>query len=187
MEKFIKNYWKNSMISSILIIMVAFVLMLKPAEALYIAMIFFGVSIFMVGIGHIISFVFKEDDNDVFNFEFLEGVLYMFFGLLIGYNPSLVLNSINLIVGVWIIINALIRLQIALNISTDKKGQMWIIALSMLSFVFGVLIVSNPAEIATAVPFLIGGFLLYSEVINIVEYLCLIKNMKLIKKAVKKK
>ena len=175
MEKFIKNYWKNSMISSILIIMVAFVLMLKPAEALYVAMMFFGVSIFMVGIGHIISYVFKEEDSDVFNFEFLEGVLYMFFGLLIGYNPSLVLNSINLIVGVWIIINALIRLQIALNISSDKKGQMWIIVLSMVSFVFGVLIVSNPAQMVTVVPFLIGSFLMKMRYINwILSYLYVI-------------
>lgn len=179
MEKYIKNYWKHSIISSILIIMVAFVLMLKPAEALYIAIIFFGISIFMVGIGHIISFIFKEEEADVFNFEFLEGVLCIFFGLLIAYNPSLVINSINLIVGVWIIINALIRLQIALNITSEKKGQLWILALSMLSFIFGILIVSNPAQVVTVVPFLIGCFLLYSEVINIVEYLCLIKNMKL--------
>jgi len=187
MERVIKNYWKNSMISSILLIMVAFVLMLKPAEAMYVAMIFFGVSIFMVGIGHIISYVFKEEEAEVFNFEFLEGVLCIFFGLLIAYNPAIVLNSINLIIGLWIIINSLIRLQIALNISTDTKRQMWVVGLSLLSFVFGVLIISNLSGVITAVPFLIGCFLLYSEIINIVEYLCIIRNMKLIKKATKKK
>ena len=187
MEKFIKNYWKNSMISSILIILVSFVLLLRPFEALYVAMVFFGISIFMVGIGHIISYVFKEEEADVFNFEFFEGILCIFFGLLISYNPLLVINSINLIIGVWIVINALVRLQIALNINSDPKKQMWIIILSLVSFIFGILILSNPAGLVTAIPFLIGSFLLYSEVINIVEYLCIIRDIKLIKKAVKKK
>ncbi len=187
MEKFIKNYWKNSMISSILIILVSLILMLKPMEALYVATIFFGVSIFMVGIGHIIAFIFSEQEGDVFNFEFLEGVLCIFFGLLIAYNPSKVLSGINSIIGMWIIINSLIRIQIALNISGDTKKQMWIIGLSLLSFIFGITILSNVAGIVTAIPFLIGSFLLYTEVINIVEYICIIKDMKLLKKAVKKK
>ncbi len=175
MENYIKKCGVNSAVISILLIVLSLFLIFKPVSTLSFLIIAFGIIIVINGLIHIISYFSIKDDFRAFNFELIQGIISIIIGFVFILQTQVVSSFLPFIVGLWIIIESIIKFQLALNLK-DFDGTNWVmmIVLSIITAILGVIILLNPFATAITVTAISGIMLLSSEIINLVESIYLV-------------
>ena len=167
---YLKKYEKESIVISVILIVIAIFLIAKPGIALTTAVTIFGVVFLVEGIIGIISYMREEPEFRAFSSELMMGILLAMLGLIILFNRPLFISMIPIITGIWIIIRSVMKFQLAINLksSVDEKWG-WMLASSILMCVLGILIIVNPFEAIVALTRFIGIMIVIVEVIDIFE------------------
>ena len=169
MEVFVKRYSKNSIAISLLLIILSLFLIIKPDESLIFVVKLFGCVLILNGIVHFITYFATSRKLDSFSFELVQGVVSLIAGIVLFVNPVLVNSILPFIIGAWIIIESIIKFQIAFNINSLTSKWAVALVLSIVLFIAGLLIIFNPFGTAVTIARLCGIFLLISEVISLID------------------
>lgn len=178
MEVYVKKYSKNSMIISILLIILSLFLIIKPDESLIFVVKLFGCILMLNGIVHCITYFASSKELTSFSFELVQGIISLIAGIVLFVNPVLVNSILPIIIGAWIIIESIINIQISLNIRSVSSNYLLSLILSILLFLIGIIIIINPFGTAITVARLCGIILLISELISLINSICFVKNLK---------
>lgn len=162
-----------------MLIVLSIFLISRPTQSLNFLVITFGVILVINGLIHIISYFSTKDDFMIFNFELIQGIISIITGLLFIFQPRIISTFLPFFVGVWIIIESVIKFQVALNLR-GIEGTNWImmLVLSILTAIIGIIIILNPFASAIALTTVCGILLLISEAINLCESIYLIAKLK---------
>ena len=83
------------------------------------------------------------------------------------------------IVGMWIIIKSIVKLQLSFNMKAmNEKSWILILISSLITLLIGIIALINPFEIMVTVTILAGGMLLGTGIIDLLESICIIKKLK---------
>lgn len=176
MEIYIKRYKKNSLLVSILLIILSLFLIFKPAFSLNFIVIILGSIILINGIIRIISYFSNSKEISGFDIKLIQGIIYITAGLLFIFKPTIVNSFLPFIVGTWIIIESVIKLQMITNLrNVSSINPLPILIMSIITFILGIVIILNPFSTAVAITTICGIFLLVSEIINIIESVFMLK------------
>lgn len=177
MSDYINKYSKNSMLISIILIILSLFLIISPTTSLNIFVIGIGVVLAVNGVFHTLSYFSSPKELKMFSFELAIGIICLLAGLVFIFNPSVINTFLSFIVGAWIILNSITSIQLALNMkaSTDK----WIVSfvLAVFTFILGIVMIFNPFG-ASALVMACGIVLLISELANIFEVMTMRKYVK---------
>jgi len=173
-KNYIKNYVKKTetyaIIISLLMLVLSIFLILKPFKSLEVFVILFSAIIIVNGIGSIVSYFSTIRENRLFNLGLLYGLLTILAGVLLFIYRIDVINVLPIILGIWIILSNLFKMQISINLSAlDYTGWIWLLLVSILMMVVGVLLIVNPFTTTLAITTIAGIMLLISEIVNLVE------------------
>lgn len=170
MEIYMKKYGKNSLIISILLLLLSLFLIFKPAESINFIMILIGCVIVLNGLVHTVSFFTSPNEFRAFSFELVQGIICIVLGILFIMNPTLISGFLPFIIGAWMIIESIIKFQLAFNVKEIENSH-WVImlALSIITFVLGIFIIIYSAQTAQVLTMLCGIILFVSEIMNIFE------------------
>lgn len=179
MNSFIKKYSANTLIVSGLLLILSLFLIVKPEASLNFIMMFLGCITILDGIIHIISYFSTSAELKTFSFELVQGILGTILGFVFIYNPQIIVSFLPFIIGAWIIVEGIIKFQFSFNIKANETGN-WIamMLVSLLTIIFGLIIIFNPFGTAIAITSLSGIFLLISEILNIIEAIYVIIKFK---------
>lgn len=179
LKEYIKKYEKSSIISSILMIVMAILLMIKPTAILNTIITIFGVVILAQGIISLILYFIAGKEERVFSNALLEGILCTVVSILILKNKEFMLSIMPILVGIWIIIKSIVKLQLSFNMKAmDEKSWLLILVSSLITLLVGIIALVNPFEIMVTVTVLAGGMLLGTGIIDLVESICIIRKLK---------
>lgn len=179
-REIVKNYEKNSIIVSILMIILSLFLIFMPFDSAVTVIWLFGIFTIVDGIIRMISYFKTSIDTRLASFEFAEGIIKILSGILIFITADYLVLFIPIIIGVWIIINSIAKMQIALNIR-NSEGSNWILifVLSIITLLIGIYIVLNPLPGFVAVTIsILGVFFAIYEIINLVESIHMLYKLK---------
>lgn len=168
--EYLKKYEKESIVISVILIVIAIFLIAKPGIALTTAVTIFGIIFLVEGIIGIISYMREEPEVRAFSSELMMGILLAMLGLIILFNRPLFISMIPIITGIWIIIRSIMKFQFAINLKSvvaEKWG--WMLVSSILMCILGVLIIVNPFEAIVTLTRFIGIMIVIVEVIDIFE------------------
>ncbi len=168
--EYLRKFEKQSIITSILLILVAIFLIAKPGIALSTAVTIFGVIILVYGVINIISYVLEEPEVRAFSNELIMGILLTILGVIILFNKALFISILPIITGMWIVIRSIMKFQLAINLKstlTDKWG--WLLVSSIIMCILGIIIVANPFEAIFTITRFIGIMLIITEVFDLIE------------------
>ncbi len=178
-KEYIKKYEKSSIISSILMIVMAILLMLKPTAILNTIVTIFGLIILAQGIISLILYFISGKEERAFSNALVEGILFTIVSLLILKNKSFMISAMPIMVGVWIIIRSIVKVQLSFNMkAADEKSWVLLLISSLITLIIGIIAVVNPFEIMVTVTILTGGMLLGTGIIDLVESICIIRKLK---------
>lgn len=177
-REFVKKYEKNSIWISVLMLILAIFLIIAPISSAVTAIYMFGIFIIIDGIMHIVSYCKAKEEARLMNFEFAEGILSILSGVLILFSARYLVAVLPILIGTWIIIKSIIKMQISLNIRTDMQSN-WILVLvlSIISLILGIFILFNPMFGYITIS-IMGIFLAIYEVLNIIESIYILNKLK---------
>lgn len=176
---YIKKYEKRSIISSVIMILIAILLIVEPATFINTIIIIFGIGILLDGLFSVILYFFTDKEQRIFSNALVEGTLEVIAAILILMNKAFMISIIPVIVGIWIIVKSLMKLQLSFNIkSADEKSWVFLLISSIITLVIGIIILVHPFDTMITIAVLSGILLLVSGIIDIVESICILIKVK---------
>lgn len=137
MREFLKNMKVSFLLASVLYIALGLVLLIWPG----IVCLSFGLLLLIYGIITIISFFVHDSRLGTFRFELILGIVAAAAGLLFLIKPEFFKSVIPVVLGIYIIIDALLNLKRSMELHSLQYGRWWVIlVLSLVSVALGVLI-----------------------------------------------
>jgi len=176
-SEYIKRFEKRTIISSIIMILVSILLIAKPETMLNTVVTVFGIGMLLDGIFSIVLYIATDKEQKVYSNALAEGILGILISILILIKKDFVISIIPILVGIWIIIKSITKIQLSLNVKTvDEKS--WILLSALITLVIGIIIIVNPFDTMVSVVMFAGILLLVTGVIDIVESICMLIKLK---------
>lgn len=181
-KDYIKKYEGCSIVVSVLMICLSLFLMFKPLESLEVFTVIFAIIILLSGLGYLISYFTISKESRLFSIDLLLGLVTIISGImLLVYNKD-VINVFPIILGIWIIISNLFKLQLSINLSLFLDNTyLGLVLITILMIIFGLLLIINPFASFMTITVTAGTLLLITEVINLIESIYVIIKLNKVK------
>lgn len=175
-ENQIKKYSGQSLLTSAILIVLSIFLIIKPDTFISIIMIILGVVSLISGIIQIVLYFKSSKEVKAFSVKLILGLVSIIFGLILIFSPKLILGFIVYIIGLWIILQSIIKFQIAINLKQFVNSSWKImLILSIITLILGIILLFNPFGSLQNFISIYGIFLLISEIINLFESIFMVK------------
>lgn len=191
MEKIIKREIYTGILASIIFCIIGVFFMLYPVKTMNIGLTLIEITLMLIGILTIVSHIRCENFTSVFNQGFIYGIVTVILSIFLMVNPKIGISIVPIVVGIWMVLGSLMKIQIAVNIK-DLKQSIGIFTMisALLMFICGIIAICNPIRFSMVIVTLLGIiFVVYSiiEVFNSLFLLDYVKESKDLTKKVTKK
>ena len=181
-KDYIKKYEGCSVVVSILMICLSLFLMFKPLESLEVFTVIFAIIILLSGLGYLISYFTISKESRLFSIDLLLGLVTIISGIMLLVYKKDVINIFPIILGIWIIISNLFKLQLSINLSLFlDNAYLGPVLITILMIAFGLLLIINPFASFMTITVTAGTLLLITEVINLIESIYVIIKLNKVK------
>ncbi len=183
MENYIRKLGRNSIILSIILLVFGLFMYTNPISTINVMMIVFGVILVLDGLVHLVSYFAIKDEYRFFSSELVQAIIYIILGFLLMLNYYNISYLLPIVLGIWIVVESLFKLQIALNIR-DIYDSHWglLLGMSIITVLLGAVILFNPVQSLALLTRICGVVLMIAEVISIFEGFSIISRVGKIKK-----
>ena len=179
MKSYVNKLSQVSIISSVAFIVIGLFLLIKPATTLSMISYVIGIIILVSGIISLIKYFSNHDKVNVYDFGLVFGILNIIIAIVFISNPNMISSIIPLILGIWILVNGIIKLQFAINLRNQPKSNWGYSAImSGINILLGLFLVFNPFKGAVVITRTIGGILVGYAIIDLLQYRQISKVMK---------
>lgn len=191
MEEYIKKLGRNTLIIAVLLIAISILMITKSDTMINVIVMMIGYVLVTSGLIHVASYLKIEDEYRFFSYELAEGIINIILGILMVGNVRSVAIILPIALGVWIIVEGILTLQVSLNIRGVRDTNWGIMCfMSLVSIALGFAMTVNPLS-SLNVGFKVAGIiLLITQLIRVYDsfyfLLYLKKTNKAVKKAIKK-
>lgn len=181
-KDYIKKYEGCSIVVSVLMICLSLFLMFKPLESLEVFTVIFAIIILLSGLGYLISYFTISKESRLFSIDLLLGLVTIISGIMLLVYKKDVINIFPIILGIWIIISNLFKLQLSINLSLFlDNAYLGPVLITILMIAFGLLLIINPFASFMTITVTAGTLLLITEVINLIESIYVIIKLNKVK------
>lgn len=178
MENKIKRTFNVSLITSIIFVIVGLFLFIKPDTTISLISYVFGGVLLLMGLINVYKYFSSNNKLNMFSFDLAYGVLLVIAGLFLIIDTSIFAKVINIILGIWIIVNSITKFQYGIVLKKVKNSDWgYTIFVSLLSFFWGILLLVNPFESALTITQIIGIFIIVYAVLDIIDNFVIRKNI----------
>lgn len=186
MKELTKKIFWSSVFSSIAILIFGILLFVFPETVIKSITIGLAIIFTFVGIIPIISYFRFRSTGVSTTFSFLMGVFCIIVGLILFMNENILNIIIPIITGVWIVINAINRIAIAMDLR-DEKVNIWAITLvyAIITLVIGVLLILDPVNGGKMVTKTVGIIIMFYSLLDIIELILVRVKVKKVVNSVK--
>lgn len=187
MENYVRKLGRNSIIFSIVLLFFGLFMFIRPISTINLLMIMFGAILVIDGLVHLVSYFSIKNEYRFFSSELAQAIIYIILGFLIVCNYDRISEFLPIILGIWIIIDSIFRLQISLNIR-DIYDSHWglLLAMSIITGLLGMIILFNPFESLSLFIRIGGAILMFCELISLFEDFSIISRVGKIEKLEKR-
>lgn len=187
MEEYIRKMSKYSLFISIILLIPALFMMVKPLDTIGVLFLVFGIILIIDGLIHFIAYFSIENEYRFFSYELAQAILYIIGGFAIISNIQSATQILAIIVGIWILIESILKIQVAFNIR-DVRNAHWVIILfiSFVSAILGTVLILKPFKSVELLIQITGAILMFTQLIEIYDDFYILKEVGDISKKTKK-
>ena len=187
MENYIRKLGRNSIIISMILLVFGLFMFTRPISTINILMMIFGCLLVIDGLVHLVSYFSIKNEFRLYSNELAQSIIYIILGFLLVCNYNTISSFLPMVLGIWIIVDSIFKIQISLNIR-DIYNSHWgiLLAMSIISALLGMVILINPLESLALLTMMCGAILMIVEVISIFESFSIISRVGQVEKAEKK-
>lgn len=161
---------------SVLLCVMGVVLIAVPDFSMTLLCRLGGGIMILFGLVKIIGYCSKDLYRLAFQFDLAFGILLMALGVILISRTNTMIHVICIMLGIWVLADALLKIQIAIDSRAFGIQRWWLIlAAAILTGVAGFLLVFQPWESAQVVMLLLGIALITEGILNLVTILTAVK------------
>lgn len=174
-EKFFKKSGWISILESIIFAILGAVLIYNAEATVKIISSILGIIFIIVGTCRVINWISARGRYDFYNLDLLYGLIAITIGVVAIMYSGAIKTIFRIIIGVWIIYMSVVRMNLALKIK-KLDSRIWILTLllAVLMLICGIYIVTNSGALVIT----IGAIMISYSVIDIIENIIFMKNIK---------
>lgn len=175
-NKYIQAAKSGYIIVSVLLCMLGAALIADPAFSVLLLCRLSGLLLVMFGAIRIVGYVSKDLYRLAFQYDLAFGILLIALGALMMLRTDKMANVLFSILGIYVLADALLKVQIAIDAKAFGIDSWWLIlAAAVVAGVAGFLLVLRPSESAGAVMISLGAALLAEGALNFITILAAVK------------
>lgn len=188
MDKLMKRFFRSSLVSSITLFVLGFLIIFKSEVTIITIAYLIGSILVALGTLAIIQYIKNIEVSGKNDLDILYGVVTIILGLLVINNPKLIASILPIIIGVTIIINSATKLQYAFELKKENNQQ-WktTMTISIISVICGVVLLFNPFKGAVVITQTIGIFMIVYSILDIISTAIIKRNVNYIRSEIIKK
>lgn len=176
--EYIKNYEKKSIITSLLMMILATLLIFNPSIVINTVLNIFGIVILIAGAINILSYLFQDKDTKQISYDLFNGIVMLIAGMIIILLKGAIVSIIPIIVAIWILYSGIIKYQMSKSLNVVQNNKSKILTISaIIQIVLGIIILINPFGTALTVIRVVGIILFVTELQDFIEGIYMIKNI----------
>lgn len=146
--------------------LVGLVLLLIPGTLNKIIGILIGAALLIVGVLAIIKYTKEKEEGS--NLNLVSGILYSVLGVIIIIYPYSIINLVTICLGVYLVINGLLKLKVAFNLKNVTDKWIGTLIMSIITVILGILLIFNPFAGITITK-LAGAFLVVVAIFDLID------------------
>lgn len=179
MIEIIKNKEIKGIFTSLLLMVLGILLMLKPLEIVESLIKIMGIVILLCGVLDFLNYFRIKTEEKLFNYGLLKGLLEVSIGILFIFKFNVLTDIFTIIIGLIIIFMNVFKLQLSLNLK-EVNTPNWFIGtiISSLSIILGIVIILNPFSTVKVIIITSGAIIFTSELANIIYSFIILKSIK---------
>ena len=166
-----KSGWTDILVSLVFAVIAIFMITKSDAVVKIISYVLGGIFIIM-GIVKIIDYFASKGKSDLYNYDFIYGIIAIIIGLVTIFCSSLIESMFRIVIAIWIIYSGLVRLSLSLKLHTAQINA-WSVSLilSIIMIIGGIyMLLQSGALVLT-----IGIIMLVYSIIDLIESAIFIK------------
>ena len=177
LKKQISKLWWDSIFTSLIFLIVGIMLILKPTEIITMISMVVGIGIMIAGIFAFVKYFKIKEKN--FRFDFIYGVICIVSGILLVLNPEAVASVLPLVLGIWMVIHSMMKIEYILTLSKNHDISFWITTiLTVLTLASGILFIFNPFKGAAILTQILGSIITFYALMDVINAFVLRKSVK---------
>lgn len=154
---------KDVVLSSIVYLVLGLILLFRPGIALVTIVDVLAIMTAVMGVVRLVTYFARKDA--VADGALIKGIMYLILAAVLHFGAGFIISIIPFIMGVLVIISGIVKLQEAMDMMKVKvNGYVPMLLISILSLVFGLVILLNPFATAELLFRIIGIALIYNAV-----------------------
>ena len=175
-NKYIQAAKSGYIIVSVLLCVLGAALIADPAFSVLLLCRISGLLLALFGAIRIVGYVSKDLYRLAFQYDLAFGILLIALGALMMLRTDKMANVLFSILGIYVLADALLKVQIAIDAKAFGSDSWWLIlAAAVVAGVAGFLLVLRPSESAGAVMISLGAALLAEGALNFITILAAVK------------
>ena len=175
-NKYIQAAKSGYIIVSVLLCMLGAALIADPTFSVLLLCRLSGLLLVLFGAIRIVGYVSKDLYRLAFQYDLAFGILLIALGALMMLRTDKMANVLFSILGIYVLADALLKVQIAIDAKAFGLDSWWLIlAAAVVAGVAGFLLVLRPSESAGAVMISLGAALLAEGALNFITILAAVK------------
>lgn len=171
---FKKNGW-ISILESVVFIILGTILIANPEGTVTFVSWILGLIFICAGAYKIINYLSAKGKYDLYNYDLVYGIIAIILGVVTISHSGTIGSVFRIIIGIWIIYSSIIRISLSMKLK-NLKLNIWkfSLILAIIMFILGLYVTMNSG----AVVMVIGLMMIISSIIDIIEDVIFMKNVK---------
>ncbi len=162
MNQAASRYWWVYLLRGIFTVILGVLALLLPEVTFTTLVLLLGAYMLAGGILSIVAAVSERRTMSSWGWYVLTAILSLIAGLLVIYNPFAAGMALVYLFAFWVLMAGIAEIATATRLRKQIEGEGWYIVLGVLTIVFSLLILINPAVGALTLSFMFGIFALVS-------------------------
>ena len=161
---------RSTIITSIFLVIIGILLIARPEEILTMISIILGVGIIIVGIFGFLNYANDLKEGRTISMDIVYGIICVIVGTLLIVNTKIFASILPIVMGVWMVINSIIKAQYTLVLK-DEGNPNWKLTLlfSVLTLACGILFIFNPFKTASMFMQIFGAIMVVYSIMDIIN------------------
>lgn len=142
-------------------------LIVLPAFSAALLGVLCGILLLLFGCVRLVGYFSKDLYRLAFQYDLASGILLMALGIILLVHPKSLLPFLCVALGLFILIDGLFKVQIALDSRRFGLSSWWLIlVLALLTGLFGLVLLFRPGEGGRLLMILLGAAMLFEGILN---------------------
>ncbi len=167
--EFFKKFKNMFILTSLIYIVLGIIMLLKPSEVASVIFYIIGGALILYGLIKGASSFSSKNDSIISRFELVFALIAVAAGFFIILRSDIILSIIPFVMGIVLIVDAIDRVRKAAEMKANNFDKWWVfLILGLVLAALGIILMTIPMSIATTIIRVIGAFMIYDGISDLI-------------------